>query len=466
MKKIPMLVDSHAHLDVEEFEKDRSSVVERARAEGVNFIITVGCDLNSSLKALEYSKRYESAYAALGIHPHDAKRAAEGDLDQIEGLLDEPKVVAIGEIGLDYYRNYSPRDAQVRQFRKQIGLARERGLPIIVHNRNAEGDALKIMREEAAGDVGGVMHCFSGSIAFAEKCADLGFYISFAGPITFPNARRLREVAAHLPVERMMVETDCPFLAPEPHRGERNEPAYAIHVARALAEVKKLSYEDICRITTLNVHKSFGIGQIAQAGAISYKIRDSLYLNITNRCTSSCYFCKRQTYPVVKGHNLRLAAEPTAEEIMGEISDHEGYREVVFCGYGEPTLRLDIVKEVSRRLKQKGIRVRLNTNGHGNLIHKRTILPELVGLVDEVCVSLNAESAEKYFLMCMPKFGESTYNAVREFIMEAKKYIPRVSVTLIEGLPEIGADVEACKKIASDELGGVELRLRQYDGIG
>lgn len=460
-----MLVDSHAHLDLDEFKKDRYAVVDSAVNEGVNFIITVGCDLKSSRKAADYAKKYEPVYAAVGIHPHDAQRASQGDYGEIDCLLYEPKVVAVGETGLDYYRNYSPRDVQVRAFRNQIRLARKRGLPIIVHNRNAEDDALKIMIEEEAGEVGGVMHCFSGSIAFAEKCVEMGFYISFAGPITFANARRLREVAASLPVEKMMVETDCPFLTPEPHRGKRNEPAYVVHVARALAEIKKLSYEDICRITTLNAQGLFGIGQLSEGGAIAYRIRDSLYLNITNRCTSTCYFCHRQADPVVKGHNLRLVAEPSAEEIMDEISKQKGFREVVFCGYGEPALRLDVVKEVSRRLKEKGIYVRLNTNGHGNLINKRNILPELKGLIDEVCVSLNAESAEKYFAMCMPKFGEKAYQAVKEFVLEAKRHIPRVSVTLLEGLPEIKADMEACKKIASEEL-GIELRLRQYDVVG
>src|SRR3990172_1033228 len=188
---------------------------------------------------------------------------------------------------------------------------------------------------------------------------------------------------------------------------------------------------------------------------ITYRIRNDLYLNLTNRCTAQCTFCHRSDDPNVKGYNLRLEKEPSAQQLVQAISDPTRFNEVVFCGYGEPALRLDVIKEVARAVKAKGGRVRLNTNGHGNLIHQRNILPELAGLVDAISISLNAESAEKYLAVCRPSFGPETYDAVIAFIQEAKHYIPEVTVTVVR-MPAIA--VEACERIAHDVL-GVALRI-------
>jgi TatD DNase family protein len=195
---------------------------------------------------------------------------------------------------------------------------------------------------------------------------------------------------------------------------------------------------------------------------IAYKIRNTLYLNLTNRCTARCTFCHRLHDPTVKGYNLRLEAEPSAKELIQEVGDPTGYGEVVFCGYGEPTLRLEVIKEVARAVKAKGGRVRLNTNGHGNLIHERNILPELAGLVDAVSVSLNAENTEKYLVICRPAYGPRTYDAVLAFILEAKQFIPEVTVSIVR-LPTI--DIHACERIAHEVL-GVKFRVRELDAIG
>jgi TatD DNase family protein len=205
----------------------------------------------------------------------------------------------------------------------------------------------------------------------------------------------------------------------------------------------------------------FGIGEVPKKGRITYPIRNSLYLNVTNRCTSACTFCVRYFTDFVKGHNLRLADEPATEDLIREIGDPRKYDEVVFCGYGEPTLRLDVIKTVATEVKKRGGRVRIDTNGHGNLIHKRNILPELAGLVDAVSVSLNAQNAELYEKISQPKFGPEAYDAVKEFIAEAKKYIPEVTATVVT-VP--GVDVEACRKI-TDGL-GVKLRVREYNVVG
>lgn len=193
-----------------------------------------------------------------------------------------------------------------------------------------------------------------------------------------------------------------------------------------------------------------------------YRIRNSLYLNLTNRCTSLCTFCHRLDDPVVKGYNLRLEEEPSFEELIRDIGDPTRFKEVVFCGYGEPTLRLDVIKEVARVVKGKGGRVRLNTNGHGNLIHKRNILPELAGLVDALSISLNAECSEKYTALCRPVYGPATYDGVIAFIKEAKQYIPEVTATVVR-IPTI--DIDACERISREEL-GIQFRIRELDAVG
>jgi len=339
--------------------------------------------------------------------------------------------------------------------------ARELNLPIIVHDRDAHEDTLHILSEEWSPDLGGVMHCFSGDIEMAKKMIEMGFSLSLAGPVTFPKAEALREVVRQIPIEHLLIETDAPYLAPQPVRGKRNEPAFVRHTAEAIAQIKGLSFDDVARITSYNAMQLFGIGTVPKQGMITYPIRNSLYLNITNRCTAACTFCVRYHTDFVKGHNLRLGDEPTAEELIKEINDPKRYTEIVFCGYGEPLLRLDVVKAVAAEVKKRGGKVRIDTNGHANLIYKRNVVPELAGLVDAVSISLNAQNAGLYNKVSQPKFGIETYEAVKEFIREAKKYIPDVAVTVVS-LPEV--DIEACRKIA-DEL-GVKLRVREYNVVG
>lgn len=457
-----MLIDSHAHLEMEEFKEDLEEVTKRAWNSSVEYIVSVGFDLDSSRKAVELSQRFDRIYSAVGVHPHEAKSVNAGTFDSLKDLVKLNKVVAWGEIGLDYYYDNSPRDLQRSIFRRQIGIARSLGLPIIVHTREAKEDTLTIMKEEDIQEVGGVLHCFSGDLDMAKRAIDMGFFISFSGVISFPKAKRLMEVAREIPVEKILIETDSPYLAPVPHRGKRNEPSYVRNVAEILAEIKGLSFMDIARITSLNAKVLFKIGIIAEGGKIVYQIRDSLYLNITNSCTDACRFCVRYFTDFVKGHNLKLKKEPTADDIIKAIGDPRRYKEMVFCGYGEPLIRLKVVKEVSAWVKENGGRVRIDTNGHGNMIHRRNILPELSGFVDEISVSLNAEDAGKYYKICRPRFGIETYDEIKRFVLEAKKYIPEVGVTVVD-LPDI--DLAACKRIAEKEL-GVNLRIRVYNVVG
>jgi TatD DNase family protein len=217
----------------------------------------------------------------------------------------------------------------------------------------------------------------------------------------------------------------------------------------------------VARITSFNAMQLFGIGRIPDQGMITYPIRNSLYLNITNRCTAACTFCVRYRTDFVKGHNLRLGKEPTAEELIAEIGDPARYAEIVFCGYGEPLLRLDVVKAVAAEVKRRGGKVRIDTNGHANLIYNRNVLPELSGLVDAVSVSLNAQNTDVYEKLTQPKFGAKTYDAVKEFIRAATAYIPDVTATAVSAP---GVDVEACRKIA--EGLGAKFRVREYNVVG
>jgi len=459
-----MLIDTHAHLDFPDFAKDRKEVLERARQAGIEYILNISSDFASNLKSLELASAYPEVYATLGIHPHHAKDIDKETLSKIKELAkNNKKVVGVGEIGLDFYKNLSPRENQIRILREFLELAKELSLPVIIHCRNAQKEALDILKKEArASFLGGVFHCFSGDQNFLKEILDLGFYVSFTANITYANAQNLRELVKETPIERILLETDCPFLPPREKRGKRNEPAYLTYLSEEIASLKGLSIEDVSRITGLNACQLFKLPYQESEHRITYSIRDSLYLNITNRCTDNCSFCVRFYTDYVKGHNLRLKDEPSIEEIIKELSDISRYREAVFCGYGEPLLRLDVVKAVAKFLKDKGTYVRLNTNGQGNLIYKRNIVPELKGLMDEVSVSLNVDSEENYNKICLPQFGQGTFSKVKEFVWECKQCIPRVSVTFID-LPEV--NLQECERIAKEEL-GVEFRIRKLHQVG
>lgn len=255
------MIDTHAHLEHERFRDDLDAVIARSKAAGVWPVVEVGSDLPTSRTALELVRRYPGLLAAVGVHPHEAKDASDAALDELRTLAREPGVVAIGEIGLDYHYDFSPRDQQRRAFAAQISIAKEVGLPIVVHDREAHADALAILKSERAEEACGVMHCFSGDWKLAHAVLDMGFYISVGGTLTFPNATALRDLVARLPLDRILLETDCPYLAPVPHRGKRNEPAYVVLVARELARLKRLDVGEVAAATSRNAEALFRSGQ-------------------------------------------------------------------------------------------------------------------------------------------------------------------------------------------------------------
>jgi TatD DNase family protein len=454
-----MFIDTHCHLEMNVFDKDRDRVVERARDAGVEYLITIGSDRKGNLQGLDVCHSFPCVYSAVGIHPHDAKTFDSELSSEIKQWIKEPKVIAIGEIGLDYHYMHSPREMQIDAFAKQISIAKDSGLPIIVHSREANEDTLHIL-EQSAPDITGVLHCFSGDLHTARKAMDLGYYLSLAGPVTFKNAKNLRDIARFIPDERLLIETDAPYLSPVPMRGKRNEPSFLIHTASVISELRGICLSDIARITTLNAKRLFKIGSIREKGEIAYKIRNSLYLNITNRCTNKCGFCVKYHTSFIKGHNLKLEEEPSSDEIIRAVGDPLAYKEIVFCGIGEPLLRLETVKSVSQWVKENGGKIRINTNGHGNLIHKRNILPELKGLVDSFSISLDADDEKKYQDICRPSY-KNAFKAMISFIKEAKQYVPEVKVTVVD-IPDI--DLEKCRAVA-DEL-GVEFSVREFNIVG
>ncbi len=258
-----MLIDTHTHLDDPRYDADREAMIQRAREAGVDTFVTIGCDLATSRAAVALADRHADVYATIGVHPHEAKRIEDDWYNELRRLAEHPKVVAYGEIGLDYHYNHSAPEQQRARFREQVSVARELGLPIVIHTREAQDDTITILKEENAKEVGGVFHCFSGDARLAKDALDLGFFLSFSGVITFQNATMLRDILKTVPLDRILIETDCPYLTPVPYRGKRNEPAYVRMVAEKIADLQGSAtpsrVEDVGRMTSENARRLFKI---------------------------------------------------------------------------------------------------------------------------------------------------------------------------------------------------------------
>ncbi|MED3662450.1 TatD family hydrolase [Ureibacillus sp. FSL K6-8385] len=252
-----MFIDTHVHLNADQFQEDLQEVIDRALAAKIEKMVVVGFDRKTIERAMNLIEKYECLYAVIGWHPVDAIDCTEKELTWIEELTHHPKVVGIGETGLDYHWDKSPKEVQQELFRRQIRLAQKVNLPIVIHNREATGDVVRILREENAQTVGGVMHCFSGSVETARECIKMNFMISLGGPVTFKNARMPKLVAKEIPLEHLLIETDAPYLAPHPYRGKRNEPSFVPLVAEEIARLKEISVEEVAKATTENAKKIF-----------------------------------------------------------------------------------------------------------------------------------------------------------------------------------------------------------------
>ena len=466
-----MYIDSHAHLYAPEYSDDFDLVLERARAAGIEAIVVPGTTIETSRMAVELAERHEEIYACVGYHPHDAHTATPEAMAEVAALADHPKVVAIGEIGCDYHYDFCPRDTQMKVFRAQLELAVDKDLPVVVHTRKSIPEAMALVEETVTrhpmwrtshanahshmAPPRGVFHCFTGDAIQAWHLLEAGISVSYPGIVTFKNSPvlgTLREIG----YDHILLETDSPYLAPVPHRGKRNEPSYLPLIAARIANALDAELEDVARTARFNTKRLFGIGP-AERPSIVYKLKNALYVNLTLRCSADCVFCDRKGEAVVKGFSLKIDQEPTVEDLVQAIGDPTRYDEIVFCGYGEPTVRLDAVKEVSLAIKQKGGKVRLNTNGHGNILNGRDIVPELVGLIDAVSVSLNTADPHQYGEL-MRVDGERYHRAMIEFATSSKRLIGSVVMTLVD-VPEV--NTARARTLVEDEL-GLELRVRPY----
>ena len=254
------MIDSHCHLDFDAFENQRDRIVAEANEAGVNTIVNIGVDIPSSKRSIALAEQYDCIYATVGIHPHDAKKVGSRTIDELRELSRHPKVVAIGEIGLDYYRDMSPRKVQQRVFREQLELACEVNLPVVIHTRESFEDSLTIVSDYVDRLPGGVFHCFPGNVQEAERVFDIGFVISVGGIITFKNSQMSR-MAAEVPLEKILLETDAPYLAPVPFRGKTNCPAYVVHTCRKLAELRGESVQEVEKVTDRNTQRLFGLAE-------------------------------------------------------------------------------------------------------------------------------------------------------------------------------------------------------------
>ncbi len=254
-----MFIDSHAHLDDERFDEDRKALIEGLKENNIDLVVNIGADMKSSRASVLLSKEYDNIYAVVGVHPHDAQDVPEDYIEELKVLSKEEKVVAIGEIGLDFYYDNSPRDIQRKVFLEQLELARELDLPVVIHTRDAAGETFEILKDAAAKGSRGILHCYSGSPEMALDYIKLGFYISLGGPVTFMKARVPKDVAKVVPLDKLLIETDCPYLTPEPYRGKRNEPKYVAYTAHAIAEIKGINVEELAEATSKNAKEIFGI---------------------------------------------------------------------------------------------------------------------------------------------------------------------------------------------------------------
>lgn len=452
------LTDTHAHLFYPDYADDIDEVISRAIEAGVEKIIVPATDLASSAKVVELTKKYDVIYGTVGVHPLDSKEWTKEWIPLLEETVkNNQKIVAIGEIGLDYYYDYSPKSKQMEAFRDQLDLAIKLDLPVVIHNRDSDYDMMEIIREYTPKGLRAQFHCFNAPLEHALEFVRMGHMISFTGNITFKKAEDIRKIAARVHPEHLLLETDSPFMTPVPHRGKRNEPANVLFVAEELAKHHHLTVDDIARITAFNAWRFFKIGDPPAVSHV-YPIGTALYVNVTNRCNADCVFCGRIDFPFIAGYNLGMDKndEPDVQQYINAIGVPVKYSEIVFCGYGEPTIRWDVIKTVAGFVKENGGKTRINTNGHGNVINHRDITPEMKGLIDTISISLNSTDTKSYAELM--RVDEKMYDEMLDFARKAKEFVPNVVMSVV-GIPEV--DIEKARTIAEDQV-GVSFRVRTY----
>lgn len=455
-----MFFDTHAHLCDPAFDGDIEGLIKRADEAEVTWILSASTDLSDSVKNISIAHSRSRVLAAAGVHPESADKVAPGWDRELDALLAGGGACAVGECGLDAFHPGPAREVQEPVFRAQVRLALKHRLPLVIHSRKAGLEVLHILEEEGAigeGKPGGVFHCAEADEVLARAVVNAGFYLGVGGTATFPKNDVMRNMLPRLPLDRILLETDCPYLAPQPVRGQRNEPAFMVHTANEVGRVLGVRVEEVGRRTRENGMKLFVRGK--QKPVVAYDFKGNLYVNLTNRCTAHCAFCTRETTADFRGLSLRLteAQEPSVEAVVEAAGDVSRWGEIVFCGYGEPTMRLSTLVESAKILKGKGARIRLNTNGHGSLFNGRDIVPELAAVIDHVSVSLDAHDEATYLKMVRPEAGPEAWKAMQSFIKSCLGKIPVVVATVV-GVP--GVDIEKARGIA--EGLGAKFAVRPY----
>ena len=454
------MIDSHAHLTDKQFKTDLDDVLVRARSEGIRAILCPGTTLADSIEAREISRRHKDCFWAAGVHPHDASAWGVHSALEIDPLIRDAGI--LGEIGLDYHYLFSPAQAQLNALNAQLDIAEQCGCSIILHCRNAYDELLALLTNRKGLLHRGVVHCFTGTLDQAMDFIRLGYFLSFGGMLTFRNASPITHVASCIPIDSVLLETDSPYLAPVPLRGKRNEPANMNLIYQQFAQLRHCTYEDVLRLNRTNFHRAFGLGTSHPFGSISYQIGDTLYLNLTNRCRNHCRFCIRNRSPFYFGWHLLLDHEPDMDEIIRSIDRCSSFKEICFCGFGEPLFRAEMVLRIAGLLKQRGIPTRITTSG--NLPEDQPI-PNLTGqlsrVFDQIEISIGNSDPSSYATVCNPDgdAGICWTNVIR-FVRECRTYSTwQVVISVVD---YSGVNVESCRKIAMDL--GVDFRVRSWHG--
>ena len=419
------MIDSHCHLNSRHFDDDREIAIARAVSDGVVSFMNIGFDRESLRDTLELVERYPFMFGAAGVHPHDAATLDDALEADVRHALDHPRIVAVGEIGLDFYRNLAPRDVQEAVFRKMIGLAREKNKPIVIHCRDAFNEVIETLASEGSA-YRGIFHAFSGDPAEAQRIFDLGFHVGIGGVVTYRNAR-LSETVASIPIEKIVLETDSPYLTPHPWRGKRNEPSFIAHVARMVAKIKGLSLAEVSRITNQNYLAAMGITSEALLRPV-YRIDESVYIQ-------------------------SASAEPAdLDAIPADAVD-----EAVLTGVADPLDGLDRVLALAARAKEREWRVRVNAGGLANHAAGRDVTPDLAGKVDEIVIVFFGATAEAHNRLAQPALSAEEWESVRDFIRCSRA---AGIDTVCEFVATPGFEPEPCRVFAK-EL-GAQYDIRMY----
>jgi TatD DNase family protein len=419
------MIDSHCHLNLRHFEDDLEGVIANAVSDGIVAFMNIGYDRQSLRETLELVERFPFVFAAAGIHPHDASALDDAFEADVRHALDHPRVVAVGEIGLDFYRDLTPRDVQQDVFRRMIRLAREKNKPIVIHCRDAFDEVLETLASEGTG-YRGIFHAFSGSVDDANRCFELGFHVGIGGVVTYRNAR-LSETVAALPLERIVLETDSPYLTPHPWRGKRNEPSFVAHVARVVARAKDLPLADVARATTENYLAAMGLSPTALPRPV-YRIEDTAYIQA-------------------------VSAEPGDLDTIPEA----GIQEAVLTGLADPLHHFDHTLHLAGRARERNWRVRVNTGGLANQVAGHDITPEIADAVDEIVVVLFGATLDAHNRLAYPALNSEEWEMMRDFIRCASA---AGIDTVCEFIATPGFEPEPCRKFAHDL--GAKYDIRMY----